>query len=183
MTTSTSTLQKIMSLVDNHSDEIPEGDYLEICNTLRDMSRNNRRIRILPPRLRENPLDTIIGRCMALVRERKVIKNGLKTCKKRYRLTKSVKKEALDAYCYALELPICETLEELQELGYASNSDDFFKEYLRFTNEFRQGQRETFIRNLDSIENEMQTICSFMRINQDIINSFYEINLDVANLS
>ena len=51
MTTSTSTLQKIMSLVDNHSDEIPEGDYLEICNTLRDITRNNRRIRILPPRL------------------------------------------------------------------------------------------------------------------------------------
>lgn len=177
------TLQKIMSLVDNHSDEIPEGDYLEICNTLRDISRNNRRVRILPPRLRENPLDTIISRCMVLVRERKTIKRGLNTCKKRYRLTRSVKKEALDAYCYALQLPICDTLEQLQELGYAGNSDEFFTEYLRFTNEFRQGQRERFIRNLDSIENEMETIRSFMRVNQGIINSFYEINLDVSNLS
>ena len=134
----TTTLQKIMSLVDNHSDEIPEGDYLEICNTLRDISRNTRRVRTLPVRLRENPLDTIVTKCMGFVRERKRIRRALKTCKKRYRVTKNIKSEALEAYCNALNLPLCETIEELQELGYASNSHDFFLEYLSFSNEYRQ---------------------------------------------
>jgi len=179
----TTTLQKIMSLVDNHSDEIPEGDYLEICNTLRDISRNNRRVRTLPVRLRENPLDTIVTKCMGFVRERKRIRRALKTCKKRHRLTKTIKNEALEAYCNASDLPLCETIEELQELGYASNSYDFFTEYLSFSNEYRQCQREAYIRNLDSIENEMAIVTAFMRVNQGIINTFYEINLDVSNLS
>ena len=179
----TTTLQKIMSLVDNHSDEIPEGDYLEICNTLRDISRNTRRVRTLPVRLRENPLDTIVTKCMGFVRERKRIRRALKTCKKRYRVTKTIKNEALEAYCNALDLPLCETVEELQELGYASNSHDFFLEYLSFSNEYRQCQREVYIRNLDSIENEMEIVTSFMRVNQGIIDTFYEINLDVSNLS
>ena len=36
---------------------------------------------------------------------------------------------------------------------------------------------------LDSIENEMEIVTSFMRVNQGIIDTFYEINLDVSNLS
>ena len=30
-------LQKIMTFIDNHSDELSEGDYLEMCNKLRDI--------------------------------------------------------------------------------------------------------------------------------------------------
>ena len=39
-TTNTNSLHKIMTLIDNHSEEIPEGDYLDMCNTLRDIFRN-----------------------------------------------------------------------------------------------------------------------------------------------
>ena len=36
---------KIQSLVDKNSDRIPEGDYLELCNTIRDL-----RDKVKPPR-------------------------------------------------------------------------------------------------------------------------------------
>jgi len=50
-------LQKIMTFIDNHSDELPEGDYLEMCNKLRDIFRGeqrSRRVRTLPTSLRVN---------------------------------------------------------------------------------------------------------------------------------
>ena len=36
-------LQKILELVDKNSNVIPEGDYLEICNLLRDIRREDNR--------------------------------------------------------------------------------------------------------------------------------------------
>ena len=73
------TLQKILTLIDNHSEEIPEGDYLDMCNKLRDIYREQqpRRVRTLPNTLRINPMDTIFQRCMVLVRRRKELKKSL----------------------------------------------------------------------------------------------------------
>ena len=30
-------LRKVMCIIDKNSDKLPEGDYLELCNTMRDM--------------------------------------------------------------------------------------------------------------------------------------------------
>ena len=79
--TNTNALHKIMTLIDNHSEEIPEGDYLDMCNTLRDIFRNGedvpRRNRTLPASLRIHPMDIIFERCMVLVRKRKEYKKHL----------------------------------------------------------------------------------------------------------
>ena len=116
-TTNTNSLHKIMTLIDNHSEEIPEGDYLDMCNTLRDIFRNGetqtRRTRTLPSSLRINPMDVIFERCMVLVRKRKEYKKLINLTKPRIRITNIFKREAIHAYCGALELPLCNTIEDL----------------------------------------------------------------------
>ena len=164
--TNTRVIKKIMTLIDDHSDELPEGDYLEICNKLRDMflnryDRPNRRTRTLPRTLQLNPMDMIYERCMVLVRERKKLKRSFKDVKIRRRVTSRVKREALDSYCNAMSLPYCETLQDLQSLGHALDSDDFFLDYMNLINEYVRGLRERYISELDSIENEISTFSNF----------------------
>lgn len=85
------TLHKIMSFIDDHSGEIPEGDYLDMCNKLRDVYRVEDRppvrVRTLPRSLQTNPLDSIYEKCMILVRKRKEIKSNILKHKIRQRIT------------------------------------------------------------------------------------------------
>ena len=79
-------LRKIMTFIDDHSESIPEGDYLDMCNKLRDVYINDQtstrnRNRVLPRSLQDNPYDIIYERCMVLVRKRKEIKKSLKRTK------------------------------------------------------------------------------------------------------
>jgi hypothetical protein len=182
--TNTRVIKKIMTLIDDHSDELPEGDYLEICNKLRDMflnryDRPNRRTRTLPRTLQLNPMDMIYERCMVLVRERKKLKRSFKDVKIRRRVTSRVKREALDSYCNAMSLPYCETLQDLQSLGHALDSDDFFLDYMNLINEYVRGLRERYISELDSIENEISTISNFITYTQRIIDAFNAIGIDI----
>ena len=180
--TNTRVIQKIMTLVDDHSDELPEGDYLEICNKLKDMflnRHNTRRPRTLPRSLQPNPMDVIYERCMVLVRERKRLKRSLNQVKIKHRITARVKREALDSYCDALNLPYCETLQDLQELGHASNSNDFFKDYMNLINGYLRGLRERYIVECDNIENEILVYSNFVCATQRIIDSFNDIHLNI----
>lgn len=182
--TNTRVIKKIMTLIDDHSDELPEGDYLEICNKLRDMflnryDRPNRRTRTLPRTLQLNPMDMIYERCMVLVRERKKLKRSFKDVKIRRRVTSRVKREALDSYCNAMSLPYCETLQDLQSLGHALDSDDFFLDYMNLINEYVRGLRERYISELDSIENEISTFSNFITYTQRIIDAFNAIGIDI----
>jgi|TARA_B100001094_G_C18192394_1_gene808185 hypothetical protein len=180
--TNTRVIKNIMTLVDDHSDELPEGDYLEICNKLKDMfvNRNNtRRPRTLPRSLQLNPMDRIFERCMVLVRERKQLKRSLKEVKIRKRVTVRLKREALDSYCNAMDLPYCETLQDLQDLGHAHDSNDFFKDYMNLINGYLRGLRERYIVECDNIENEMLTYSHFICSTQRIINAFNDIELDI----
>ena len=178
------TLRKIMTFIDDHVDEISEGDYLDMCNKLRDVYRGNtvRRRRILPTSLQTNPMDSIYERCMVLVRTRKEIKKALSKIKIRHRVTSRFKIEALTAYCSALNLPLCTTLEELQSIGHATDSREFFTDYMRIINEHSRGLHNGYIVELDNIELEMERICEFMNANNRIIDAFYEINVDIPNL-
>ena len=77
------TLRKIMTFIDDHVDEISEGDYLDMCNKLSEVYKNEQtntynRNRVLPRSLQNDPYDTIYERCMVLVRKRKELKNLLK---------------------------------------------------------------------------------------------------------
>ncbi len=178
-------LHKIMGFIDDHSQELPEGEYLEMCNKLRDMFRHQRpqRVRTLPDSLlRINAMDTIYERCMVLVRNRKFLKKCLYFTKPRIRVSKNVKREALHAYCGAMELPLCETIEELNELGH-NPQPDFFSDYLELVNLHRRRQREFYIKKLDDIENEMTTICNFITATQRITDAFYAVQVDVPALS
>ena len=184
MSNSDATLQKIMALIDDHSEEIPEGDYLDMCNKLRDIFRDQhpRRTRTLPNTLRINPMDTIFQRCMVLVRRRKELKKDLHSTKPRSRITFRVTQEALDAYCSAMDLPLCNTLEELYALGHEP-LDNFFEEYLQLTNEHRRRERERYIKQLDEIENEVTNICHFITATQSLMNAFYAVQVGVAGIN
>ena len=179
------TLRKIMTFIDDHVDEISEGDYLDMCNKLRDVYRGNtvRRRRILPTSLQTNPMDSIYERCMVLVRTRKEIKKALSKIKIRHRVTSRFKIEALTAYCSALNLPLCTTIEELQSIGHALNSREFFTDYMRIINEHSRGLHNGYVVELDNLELEMERICEFMNANNRIIDAFYEINVVIPNLS
>ncbi len=181
-------LRKIMTFIDDHSESIPEGDYLDMCNKLRDVYINDQtstrnRNRVLPRSLQDNPYDIIYERCMVLVRKRKEIKKSLKRTKIRHRITSRFKIEALTAYCSALNLPLCTTIEELQSIGHAPNSREFFDDYMRIVNEHSRGLQNGYIVELDNIELEMETVCNFMNANNRIIDAFYEINVNIPNLS
>ena len=181
-------LHKIMTFIDDHSESIPEGDYLDMCNKLRDVYINDQtntrnRNRLLPRSLQNNPYDSIYERCMILVRKRKELKNLLKQLKIRRRVTSRFKIEALTAYCSALNLPLYTTIEELQSIGHAPNSQEFFADYMRLVNEHSRGLQNGYIVELDNIELEMENICNFMNANNRIIDAFYEINVDIPNLS
>jgi len=184
MSNDTAILHKIMGFIDDHSDELSEGEYLEMCNKLRDIFRieHPRRVRIIPDSLRVNPMDIIFERCMVLVRKRKLLKKNLYSTKPRVRITKIIKREALHAYCGAMDLPFCETMEELNELGHRPQPD-FFLDYLELTNTHRRRQREMYIKQLDDIENEMNTMCSFFTSTQRIIDAFYEVQVGIPSLS
>ena len=180
-TTNTNSLHKIMTLIDNHSEEIPEGDYLDMCNTLRDIFRNGetqtRRTRTLPSSLRINPMDVIFERCMVLVRKRKEYKKLINLTKPRIRITNIFKREAIHAYCGALELPLCNTIEDLNTLGYHPQ-DDFFKDYLNLTNSHKLRQREEYIQQLDEYENEIIRIDNFNNSVYDMVDIFYDVSID-----
>lgn len=178
-------LRKIMTFIDDHVDEISEGDYLDMCNKLRDVYRNNttRRRRILPTSLQTNPMDSIYERCMVLVRKRKEIQKLIKQIKIRHRITSRFKIEALTTYCSALNLPLCTTIEELQSIGHALNSREFFEDYMRIINEHSRGLQNGYVVELDNLELEMERICEFMNANNRIIDAFYEINVVIPNLS
>ena len=180
-TTNTNALHKIMTLIDNHSEEIPEGDHLDMCNTLRDVFRNResipRRNRTLPSSLRINPMDIIFERCMVLVRKRKEYKKLIDITKPRVRITSRVRREAIHAYCSALELPLCNTIEELNVLGHNPRGD-FFKEYLNLTNVHRSRQRELYIQQLDEYEHEIIRIHNFNNSVYGLIDDFYSVNVD-----
>jgi hypothetical protein len=185
---SVNTLHKIMTFIDEHSDSISEGDYLDMCNKLSDVYKNEQtntynRNRVLPRSLQNDPYDTIYERCMVLVRKRKEIKKLFIQTKLRRRITSRFKIEALTAYCSALNLPLCVTIEELQSIGHASNSKEFFTDYMRIINEHTRGLQNGYIVELDNIELEMENICNFMNANNRIIDAFYDINVNIPNLS
>ena len=183
MSNDTAILHKIMGFIDDHSNELSEGEYLEMCNKMRDIFRieHPRRIRTIPDSLRVNPMDIIFERCMVLVRKRKLLKKNLYFNKPRVRITKKIKREALHAYCGAMDLPLCETMEELNELGHRPQSD-FFSDYLELTNIHRRRQYEMYIKQLDDIENEMNVVCNFFTSTQRIIDAFYAVQVGVSNL-
>ena len=81
-----------------------------------------------------------------------------------------------------MDLPFCETMEELNELGHIPQPD-FFLDYLELTNMHRRRQREMYIKQLDDIENEMNTVCSFFTSTQRIIDAFYEVQVGIPSLS
>jgi len=179
-------LQKIMTFIDNHSDELSEGDYLEMCNKLRDIFRGeqrSRRVRTLPTSLRVNPMDVIYERCMVLVRKKRELRRALIYSKKRKRITQNFKNEAIKTYCIILGLDENMTLTDLQNEGHIPDESIFYKEFLRVTNEYREGLRYLQIQELDNIDNEMNRVIHFLSSTQNVVNEYNSINVNVPNLS
>src|SRR6056300_1287429 len=172
-------LQKIMTFIDNHSDELPEGDYLEMCNKLRDIFRGeqrSRRVITLPTSLRVNPMDIIYERCMVLVRKKRELRRALIYSKKRKRITQNFKNEAIKSYCIILGLDENMTLTDLQSEGYIPDENVLY-------NEYREGLRYLQIQELDNIDNEMNRVIHFLSSTQNVVNEYNSINVNVPNLS
>lgn len=181
-------LQKIMSFIDTHSQDLPEGDYLEMCNKLRDLFRveqeqQTRRVRTLPPSLRLNPSDIIYERCLILLRKKKEIKRSLVYSKIRKRITQKFKDQAVYSYCSVMGLDVSTSLSDLKATGQITNENYFFKEFLRIINNYKTELRNIQVTELNNIDNEMRRIVHFMTSTQKIIDDFNAININVPNLS
>ena len=181
-------LQKIMSFIDTHSQDLPEGDYLEMCNKLRDLFRveqeqQTRRVRTLPPSLLLNPFEIIYERCTVLLRKKREIKRSLIYSKIRKRITRTFKEQVVKTYCTVIGLDTSSTIENLKELGHVQDENAFYKEFLKILNEYKTELRETQIRQIENINNEMRRIVQFMSLTQKTIDDFNTININVTNLS
>ncbi|MBE29145.1 hypothetical protein CL646_03640 [bacterium] len=176
-------LHKIMSFIDDHSGEISEGDYLDMCNKLRDVYRVEDRppvrVRTLPRSLQTNPLDSIYEKCMILVRKRKEIKSNILKHKIRQRITQRFKKEAINAFCDALNLPPYNSLDELRNDGYIIDTHSFFTDYKNIMNDHIRGLQTGYAVELDNIELEMERICNFIEATDRVIDAFYEIEVTI----
>jgi hypothetical protein len=75
------------------------------------------------------------------------------------------------------------TLTDLQSEGHIPDENVFYKEFLRVTNEYREGLRYLQIQELDNIDNEMNRVIHFLSSTQNVVNEYNSINVNVPNLS
>ena len=160
-------LTQLMSLIDLNSKSLPEGDYLEMCNRMKDIYK------VVPrptspeaalPRIQvRNPLQPVplvlddpeeerishlrheLCNAMSAItranRELKQRESRLKYLKTKQRVTAAVRKDAVRERAQQLGIRLREyTLEELRAKGHnVSNERSFYRSYLDRSNLITQG--------------------------------------------
>lgn len=148
-------LQNVMRVIDKNSDKLPEGDYLELCNLLRNVFRNEERKVVntifnyenfdlyVPgqhPRVTDyfydNYFTTSINHDRTFLRSQIAYLEGeLEYSRPQQRISKYVKQDALIHYCSMNDINIDECNEESLKQYKINNGtyidDRTFKKYIR----------------------------------------------------
>jgi hypothetical protein len=132
-------LSSVMSLIDQNSESIPEGDYLKLCNLMKVLHTAipkpqpsvpfSARPR-LPQSLREDSVRH--QRAYSFAEERVLrINQQLKRIKIRKRITVGVKADAVHDCCERLGFPMVFCVEDLREKGVLIEDERaFYKDFL-----------------------------------------------------
>lgn len=123
------TLKTLMSLIDANSDKIPEGDYLAMCNAMKEVHGNMK-----SPTIKVRSVDyydyevELTNVTLEINRLHKQSDN----LHYRSKLTKFMKTEALREYCFKENLHSIEdfTVRTLYEAGVCINFDNLFIQYM-----------------------------------------------------
>jgi hypothetical protein len=143
-------LTQLMSLIDLNSKLLPEGDYLEMCNRMKDIYKVVQRptspeaaiprVRVPRPSLDSDVFQyaLAIGQATRQIQQRE---SRLKYLKIKKRVTAAVRKDAVRERAQQLGIRLREyTLEELRAKGHGvSDERSFYRSYLDRSNLVTQG--------------------------------------------
>jgi hypothetical protein len=175
-------ITKLMQLIDSNSDSIKEGNYLEMCNTLKSLynkipkhedppivdlrSPTYRRVIIpfmpiprLDPRILEEWRINAID--ITNIREHiRLLDRSLRSLKYLRNITESVKIESVIRKARELNIILDEnTVDELRAAGVEIPSErDFYKEYIILRNSEISDEREEISQELLDNNIELETI-------------------------
>jgi hypothetical protein len=139
-------LTNMMSIVDLNSESIPEGDYLKLCNFMRDLHKIISKTAVNNPSPLFSPVaipeELRIARdhwqreLCRVVAELKLIKSRMKALKIRRNITEAVRREAIREAANRWGVRLQQlTIQNLRENGVVFDSPyRLFKEYLDRTN-------------------------------------------------
>ena len=127
-------LKQVMSLVDAHSDKIPEGDYLAMCNALKDVHGM-----IKPERVHVRSMEyyEMEDEMMKVTEELTRLHKQRDNIHYRTKMTKFMKTEAIKEYAFTEGLHNLReySVEALEEAGVRVNIGELFAKYLSVTND------------------------------------------------
>jgi hypothetical protein len=172
-------LANIMSIIDLNSESIPEGDYLKLCNFIRDIHK------ILPKaptkRAPFQPIpipEDLRDRCRFLnaelgriIDEITRIKRRMKALPIRRRVTEGVRRDAIRDAANRMGFAIRSlTLDSLRDKGVViPHAHMFYKEYMERTNAANQVLLDSLMMCHDDMRREEDRIRSEWRDLQQVI--------------
>ena len=154
-------LSSVMSLIDQNSESIPEGDYLKLCNLMKVLHTAIPKPRPsvpfsarpqLPQSLREDSVRH--QRAFAFAEERVLrINQQLKRLKIRQRITVGVKEDAVRDCCNRLGFPVVFCVGALRAKGVLIPDERaFYKDFLDRETLILSQKREELLRELPALE-------------------------------
>ena len=172
-------LTNIMSIIDLNSESIPEGDYLKLCNFMRDIHKilpkaPTKRVPFQPVPIPED----IRNRCLFLNMEHgritdelKRLRTRMKALKIRQRVTEGVRKDAIRDAANRMGFAIRSlTLDSLRDKGVViPHAHMFYKEYMERTNAANQVLLDSLMACHDDMRREKDRVRSEWRDLQQVI--------------
>lgn len=164
-------LTSVMSIIDQNSELISEGDYLKLCNLMKDLHKVvPKQVRVpfqpvqISPELvaRRDHWNRELNR---VVSELRVIRSRMRALKIRQRVTEGVRRDAIRDAAKRLGLRLqMLTLENLRANGVViPHAHVFFKEYLDRTNAANQTLLDDLMRRHEEAQREQAEIVAEIR--------------------
>lgn len=155
-------LSNVMSLIDQNSESIPEGDYLKLCNLMKVLhnaipkSQPSVPFSSRPQAPSELRQELVIDRRAYTAAEERVLRHNqqLKYLKIRKRITAGVKTDAVRDCCRRLGFNVTNyTVDALREKGVLIPDErSFYKSFLDKETWFINQKREQLTRELPALE-------------------------------
>jgi len=175
-------LTNMMSIIDLNSESIPEGDYLKLCNFMRDIHKilpkaPTKRAPFQPIPIPEDLIDqrrnleTELGR---ISNELRRIRNRMKSLKIRQRVTEGVRRDAIRDAANRMGFTIRSlTLDSLRDKGVViPHAHMFYKEYMERTNAANQVLLDSLMMCHDDMRREEDRFRSEWRDVQQAIDEW-----------
>jgi hypothetical protein len=183
-------LRNVMRVIDDNSDKLPEGDYLQLCNLLRNVYRREERkemnnlfdyenFDMYVPGQSDQVLDyfydhyyqtSLDNERMFLKSQKNYLENELEIYKPIKRVSKHVRLDAIQHYCFLNNILITQhTPEKLREFQIANNLfvdekkfqkhlQKIYKGFIHMENTYRNLYRGVVCERIEKIERWMDEI-------------------------